>query len=305
MTLEPQGPVSAGTGRAGGTSDSQKGADAKANPNPDADATQRPQDGQDGRADKTDKGTSDKSKAPDKSGDDSGSEVDLSSIPDELKPHVEAAVKSIEKTLKANYTRKTQELAKSRHKVEAYDAFEQNPVDTMKRMAENYGFQLTPRGGGQANQQQQPQNQELRDWQPQTWDEVFDKFAQRFGSQFEEKFMGNLKPVFDNIQSLTTKNIETQLSEIDPDWKLYEDDMIYNLKAHPTLAKDVGKLYRMSIPDEVLESRATQKALKKYEDKARSAKVEGKSSVRSSSSAPSKVATFDDAVKEAKRQLGM
>jgi len=301
MPNEPQGPVSGKTGGPEGTPGDQAGMTGKPNPNPDLTGTsEQAPDSQTGRADQTGKGTSDKQQAPDTSATDKGgSDFDLNDVPEELRPHVEAYAKNVEKQLKANYTKKTQEIAKHRQKIEAYDAFERDPEGTLRQIAERQGFTLN-RGAGRDPSNLNAGNQVMGDgWQPQTWSEVFDAFAEKI----KGGLLGDLKPVFDNIQTLTTKNIETQLSEIDPDWKLYEDDMISNLKTHPTLAKDVSKLYKMSVPDEVLESRATQKALKRFEDKAHSAKVGSKSSVATSYSTAKKVSTFDDAVSEAKRLL--
>ena len=303
MTLEPQGPVSAGPGRAEGTVSAEKGTTAKANPNPDIDKAQKPLEDAAGRADQTDKGTSKGKQAPAPS--DTEDAFDLSQVPEEIRPQVEAAVKLTEKQLKANYTKKTQEIAKQRHKVEAYDAFESNPVETMKQMADRYGFQLNPKGAPAkpSNGGAEPDSEFFTEnWQPPSWKHVGDGIDQRINTALSQ-FMEKIQPVFQNLQQLTTKSIEGQLSEIDPDWKLYEDDMTSNLKAHPTLAKDVSKLYRMSVPDDVLETRATQKALKRFEEKARSAKVGSKSTVQSSTASGNKVNSFQDAVSEAKRKI--
>jgi hypothetical protein len=115
--------------------------------------------------------------------------------------------------------------------------------------------------------------------------------------------MGRLKPVFDNVQQMTSQNIEKQLGEIDPNWKTYEDEMTENLKLHPTLARDVSKLYRISVPEDVLKSKYTQAALKKFEEKATSAKVQGKSSVLSSQLPMDEKLTFAQSVERAKQIL--
>ncbi len=308
MPLEPQGPLSATSGRSESTSKTQDETTGKTNPNPEIKETSgQTLESTIGRADQTDKGTS-KGKAapaPDKS--DEEEAFDLSKVPEELRPHVEAAIKQTDKQLKANYTKKTQEIAKQRHKIEAYDSFESNPVEIMKQMAERYGFQLTPKGGGKPRSSETGGNGDESEsfsetWTPPSWKHVGSAVDQRIESKLNE-FMQKIQPVFQNIHQLTTKNIETQLSEIDPDWKLYEDEMTSNLKDHPTLAKDVSKLYRMSVPDEVLESRATQKALKKFEEKAHSANIGSKSSIRSSSASEKKINSFNDAVVEAKRKI--
>jgi ATP-dependent protease HslVU (ClpYQ) peptidase subunit len=121
--------------------------------------------------------------------------------------------------------------------------------------------------------------------------------------KFEEQFMGKLQPMFDSFQKVTSDNIEKQLGEIDKDWKLYEDEMTENLKIHPTLAKDVAKLYRISVPEDVLKSKYTQAALKRFEEKAASAKVQGKSSVQSSQPIQNKKMTFQESVEWAKQEV--
>ncbi len=182
MAVEPQGPVSGKMGGPGGTPGDQSGTTAKANPNPDLTGTsgQAPA-GQPGRADQTDKGTSKgkETPAPDASGiDKGGSDFDLNDVPEELRPHVEAYAKNVEKQLKANYTRKTQEIGKQRQKIEAYDAFERDPEGTLRQIAERQGFTLNRAGGRDSNAS--PGNQVMGDqWQPQTWTEVFDAFAEK------------------------------------------------------------------------------------------------------------------------------
>jgi hypothetical protein len=141
------------------------------------------------------------------------------------------------------------------------------------------------------------------DWQPNTWDEVFNKFSESLMGKIEQNFMGRMQPVFDSLQKVTSDNIEKQLGEIDKDWKLYEDEMTENLKKHPTLAKDVSQLYKISVPDDVLKSKYTQAALKKFEDKATSAKVQGKSSVQSSQPIQDKKMSFQQSYEWAKRKL--
>ena len=51
--------------------------------------------------------------------------------------------------------------------------------------------------------------------------------------------------------------------------------MSANLAKHPTLRDDPQALYNMSVPPQVLQSRAAQAALKKIENKQGAAKVSG------------------------------
>lgn len=245
-----------------------------------------------GRAE-PDKGTSKKEEAPKKSATEESflGEFDISTLSEEGR----LAYEQLNKQFKSAYTKKLESVKKDREKVEAYNNFMSNPEDNLKRAADQYGYKMVPKG--QTNQIVQGDG--LNDWQPQTWDEVFSRFEERVS----KSLMGQFKPVFDNLQNLTSTNIERQLTDIDPDWKMYEEDMMSNLKAHPTLAKDVSKLYKLSVPEDVLKNKYTQVALKKFEEKAKSSKISSKSSVSASSAPVNKKLTFTEAVDEAKRRL--
>ena len=196
------------------------------------------------------------------------------------------------KQMQAAYTKKAQSIADNRRKVEAYDAFMTDPLSQVRSLAAQYGLEIAQPGA------KQPQPEIKKDFEPQTWDEVFGEVEKRV----MEKFQDRMKPVFDNVQQITAQNIEKQLDSIDPSWKLYEDDMMANIKNHPTLVKDVSKLYRMSVPEEVLTSRAVQQALKKMEDKGKSAQVHGGQSSTKTSSVPKKAATFQEAINQAREE---
>jgi len=101
------------------------------------------------------------------------------------------------------------------------------------------------------------------------------------------------------------QTIEHQLSDIDPTWQQYEDKMMDNLNSHPTLARDPATLYRLSVPQEVLESRAVQKALKKMEGKAQSSKASSGSTTsrKPQQGIPDKAMSFQEAVEAAKAKL--
>jgi hypothetical protein len=77
-----------------------------------------------------------------------------------------------------------------------------------------------------------------------------------------------------------------------------------NLQKHPTLVEDVSKLYRLSVPDDVSERKATQRALAKLEAKTKYGKVSGSpGTTHKTAEAIKPAATFDEAVAQAKRQL--
>jgi hypothetical protein len=114
-----------------------------------------------------------------------------------------------------------------------------------------------------------------------------------------------MDPVLSGMTELRKSNLERYLDDNAPDWRTYEDDMTANLKKHPSLVNDPLTLYRLSVPPEVLESKAVQKALKKMEDKGHAAKVSGASSTtrKPQEGLPDGPISFDDAVRIAKARL--
>jgi hypothetical protein len=215
---------------------------------------------------------------------------DPKDLPPELLPY--------HKQLQAAFTKKTQGLKKQKEKIEAYDAFMQDIPGNLQRAAQQYGFRMVPQGNSpQAGVEESEPF--APDWQPQSYPELYTAFEQKMMG----KIMQNLGPVFQNVKNLATTNAERQLADIDPDWKIYEDEMTENLKKHPTLAHDISALYRMSVPEEVFKSRAVQDALKKMETKAKSAKIQGKGSMAPTSPAKAGKPSFQQAVDEAKADL--
>lgn len=196
---------------------------------------------------------------------------DPSAIAEELKPAY--------KQMQAAFTKKMQGLSAHKQKIEAYDQFMRDPIGQMQQVASQYGYSLTRAQAAQAVQEQQNQAQ---NWEPQSWDEVMSKAEERA----EQRIMAKLQPFLGNVQKQTATNIERQLSEIDPQWRSYEDDMRSMLQQHPTLVNDVSMLYRLSVPEEVLTSRAVQTALAKFQSKTEQAKVSGTTRTSRSEPAP-------------------
>jgi len=213
------------------------------------------------------------------------------------KPELMAAYKGMQKA----YTKKMQSLADQRHKIEAYDAFYSNPIEQVQRVAQQYGYQLTRAEAADMANKMQGQNQVDQDWQPQNWNDVMERATQIA----EQRIMEKMNPVFSQVQDMRKQSIESALTEIDPTWQQYEDSMKSELAKHPTLANDPAKLYRLSVPQEVLESRATQAALRKLEDRQKSAGVSGTSTTnkKPGSGLPDKPLSFSEAVEAAKKNL--
>jgi hypothetical protein len=80
--------------------------------------------------------------------------------------------------------------------------------------------------------------------------------------------------------------------------------MVENLQSHPTLAKDPDLLYRLSVPQEVLEARATKAAMEKLRNGSQNAQVSGSSAtVKSGSQKPAGKMTVNEAAEFARAQL--
>lgn len=221
---------------------------------------------------------------------------DPSTVPEELKPAY--------KQMQSAFTKKMQGLSGSKQKIEAYDQFMADPVGQMQQVAKQYGYNLTRAEAAQAMQGQQ-QGQPQQNWEPQSWDEVMSVAEQRA----EQRIMAKLQPFLGNVQKVTSQTIERQLSEIDPEWRKYEDDMRAKLQKHPTMVNDVDELYRMSVPQEVLNSRAVQTALAKFQSKADQAKVSGTTRTSHASPATPDITklkdsdAFDMAVQIARKKI--
>jgi hypothetical protein len=211
---------------------------------------------------------------------------DPAQVPPELLPAY--------KQMQAAFTTKTQDLARQRQKIDAYDAFMQDPVGQMQRLASQYGLNLSRAEAAQAIQGQAS----AQDWNPQSWDEVLAKAEERA----EERVLRRLQPYLGRLQEMQAGQIETQLQQIDPQWRQYEGQMRTILQRHPSLVNDVAMLYRMAVPPEALEAKAIQAALKKYEGKAGHQDM-SKSTASRSKPGPAKISSFEDAVAEARRQI--
>jgi len=203
------------------------------------------------------------------------------------KPELEAAYKQMQ----GSYTKRMQEFSKHRPKIDAYDNFERNPVGTMQQLAAQYGYQLVQRG-----QDQTP------DQNFQSWDDVKKHFFDEFKKE-------HLNPVVNEVKTLKKQSIESHLDSKFSDWRTYEPEMMEKLREHPSLVNDPDTLYRISVPQEVWEARATKAAMQKLKGATEHAQVAGGSSTaKQTSQAPTGKLSFDQAVEVARqkiRQLGL
>lgn len=199
------------------------------------------------------------------------------------------------KQMQAAFTKKSQAIARDRDAVRAYRDFEADPVGSLQRIARQYGYSLS-----RAEAKEAISGKNGEDWTPSSWGDVLD----RAKAMAKEELYKELSPMFSDVQAVRKSNIERQLEELDPGWRQYEDEMSQNLADHPSLARDPAKLYRLSVPDEVWESRATQKALNKLQGKVAHTKVSGGSKTsREEDTEPKAGMSFAEAVEWAKRRL--
>lgn len=207
--------------------------------------------------------------------------------PNELPPEVQP----IYKNLQADYTKKMQEIAQQQEKIKGYDVFMQNPVAEIKRLANVYGLSI-------AEATQIVQEQQQKDWNPETWDDVYSRFEQNVLQKVAQQF----QPVVQNVQTQTQERILQKLNSIDPNWKSYETKMMDNLQKHPTLVNDIDTLYRISVPAEVLKGQTAKQVVNQINNKAKQAQITG-ASTTNTSVAETPVNSFDDAVRAAKAML--
>lgn len=207
------------------------------------------------------------------------------------KPELELAYKQMQ----GEFTKFAKQRKEFMQKVQAYDAFAANPTQAIQQLASQYGFTLTRAQAQQIANDQQAQQQ----FNPQSWDEVMKAAEERA----EQRIMQKLSPFLKEVQETRKSQLETMLDSSCPDWRVYEDKMAETLQKHPTLMNDPVTLYRMSVPGEVLESRATQSALRKLQDKANAAKASPGSTTNQTAVSSKKASSFDEAVANAKAQL--
>ncbi len=210
----------------------------------------------------------------------------------EGKPELQAAYKTMQRA----FGKKMEGIKGNQQKIDAYDAFYQDPLPQIQQMASRMGYQLTRAEAAQvasAAEEGEPK-------EPQSWEEVYSTGEERAYKRIKEE----LGPMFNQVKEMREGNLERHLDDNFPDWRTYEPEMMAKLKTHPSLANDPGGLYRLSVPPEVLESRATQTALKKLQTKAEGSTTSGGSTTKTKSAEmPDKPMTFNEAVRFAEKNL--
>lgn len=204
-----------------------------------------------------------------------------------------------QKSMQGDYSRKMQEIADSRQKIEAFDSFMRDPMTQLQQLAGQYGFQLNPINGGAANGIAKGDGENGEPAEPQTWEQVY----QNASRQAVQDVMTQLQPVLSQVQETRKVNVEAMLDKEAPDWRQYESEMTALLKQHPTLANNPTLLYQMALPPNVREARATEAAIKKMQQKIQSSHVGAGSPARKPASTPGGKVSFNDAVNQARKEL--
>jgi hypothetical protein len=218
-------------------------------------------------------------------------------LPDD--PAIQAAYSQ----MRGAWTRAMQSVSKDRQKIEAFDAFERSPVETLRQLVTQYGYALVPSPGAgdppyQGNLQAAPQGQPDEEWQPQSWQELLD----RAEKQAEQRVLQRLNPILSRVQQQQAQSVEHQLDEIDPLWRTYEPEMRKNLERAPHLGDDISLLYEVSVPMEVRKARYTKEAVQRLQKQANAAQPEGKSQKSRSQPAPKAAGSFSEAVQQAREE---
>jgi hypothetical protein len=219
-----------------------------------------------------------------------------------LPPEAREAVLSLARSYQADYTRKMQEISgmrtdvqQNQHAAQLMQALQANPQGTIQMLAQQYGVNMGAPADGNGAGQSDP-----ADWQPKNWQDARQTIAQEAVNQVLQQ----LQPVIQQTQEAKQSTIEAQLNDIDPAWKRYEPQMIRTLQMHPTLSSNPEMLYRMSVPAEVLESRATQRALKLLQSKTSSGRVSNPTgNVRKPTTELAPAATIQAAYEQAKQAV--
>ena len=183
------------------------------------------------------------------------------------------------------FSRGTKANSVGKDKITQFDQFMANPVDTMRQLAQQYGYQMV---------QGQPQGDDGKAQTFENWDDVM--------AEAENRVMAKMKPMFGEIQSMKKQGIELALDNAYPDWRTYEDGMMENLDKYPNLVNDHDMLYRMSVPAKVLEARAIKAANAKITGTTEG-RVSGQSATTQQPAKSRGKMTFDEAVTFAKGEL--
>ncbi len=200
----------------------------------------------------------------------------------EGKPELQSAYKQMQSA----WTKKMQSVSANKHKQEAWERIEKDPHGALRELAKSLGVEI-------------PEATKQEEFKPQSWEDVIKKSEE----SARAKVLKELEPVISQVRDIRKQSIEKQLSDLDPQWQLYEDQMSENLQRHPSLVSDPAMLYRMSVPTEVQEQRAMKKALEALNGKKETTPSGGSTTPKTPSTKPSGPLTWEQSIAHAKAEL--
>ena len=196
------------------------------------------------------------------------------------------------KQMQGAFSKKMGGIRENQQKLQMYDQFMANPSASIRQLAQQYGMTLV-------DGQPQPAA-DGQEFKPKSWDDVTSHIRQQVINEMNTAY----EPLVGQVKDLKRQNVEQFLDSNFSDWKTYESEMIANLQKHPSLAEDPTMLYNMSVPRELLEARATERALKKLKgDTSASAVAGAKPATQTPTSRPEGKLSFNEAVQFAKQKL--
>lgn len=215
---------------------------------------------------------------------------DPKNLPDD--PEVQKAYAQMRKA----WTQKMQEASARMTDAERYQQavqfLQRDPQSFLSEIAKQHGFSIV-KGAAEAA----AQNGE--DWTPQTWQEVIAKSKEAAKAEL----LAELQPVLQEVHKSKAASFERVLDDTDPMWRQYEKDFRANLMQFPQLSEDPKKLFKLSMPDDYVMSKATAAALAKVKGQTEAVKMSSGSTTRAAAPTQPKVNSFDEAVAAAKQML--
>ena len=209
---------------------------------------------------------------------------DPSSLGDD--PNLNAAYKQMQ----GAWTKRMQEASALQKRYEGrdddlvlVDQFKKDPVSVIKHMAGQYGLNIA---------------EQSQEFNPQNWNDVI-KTAEDRAYQRLRQEMG---PVMQDLHNVKKQSIESYMDGKYPDWRHYESKMTQLVTAHPSLASDPDLIYKMAVPDDIIQKRANQAALNKLKGQAESAQMTGKTTTSRTPLSPKMAGSFHEAYLMAKEE---
>ena len=150
----------------------------------------------------------------------------------------------VHKYWQGHYTRSQQAKSDLEQRISQYQAIEQNPMPYIERFLQMNGLQVSRVG----QQQQEPQYDEYGN-------EVTPQPQQQPAQQVPLEVQNALRQNQLQLQKMQMSQTIRDLNDNFPDWQDHEEAIMKNIREYPTLANDINKLYRMSVPDTVFEAR--------------------------------------------------